>query len=193
MDLLFGRRGTSPSKSEPLSALATAHFALREHYQLRPREVAGICLRLLPSVSLEQTKQDLDNLFQSGESPAQVRYRLHQDEHGYLWLLLEDPDFERLVRTVRMVSFTVEANGHADRLLAAVFRFQEEEGGGSAPNVYWVYSYQRGKFYPFVPIGSGEQRDNGYELRLGAALASGLGLPVEKDKAHWYPLWDLPL
>ena len=85
------------------------------------------------------------------------------------------------------VSTALEAGGYGDRILAAVFAFRDEAG----KPVYWIYNYKRGAFYPFVPAGGEQRRDNERELRLKAQLEKDL--PMEPDMARWFPLWGVPL
>ena len=69
------------------------------------------------------------------------------DEYGYRWMILRDPDFEDLVVGVNAVSSAIQGGGYGDRILAAVFAFRDEK---DRP-LYWIYNYKRGAFYPFVP------------------------------------------
>jgi hypothetical protein len=57
--------------------------------------------------------------------------------------------------------------------------------------VYWIYNYKRGYFYPFVPAGGEQQRDNERELVLKAQI--GTDLPVEPELQRWFPLWGIPI
>ena len=36
--------------------------------------------------------------------------------------------------------------------------------------VYWIYGFKRGAFWPFIPTGEGQNRDNATELELKAKL-----------------------
>ena len=85
------------------------------------------------------------------------------------------------------MSTELQGGGYGDRLLAAVFAFRDEQ----AKPVYWIYNYKRGAFYPFVPAGGEQQRDNERELRLKAQI--GADLPVEAELERWFPLWDIPI
>ena len=114
-------------------------------------------------------------------------WRPSDDSFGYRWMILRDPDFEDLVTGVNAISGELEAGGYGDRVLAAVFPFEDEPGS----RVYWIYNYKRGAFYPFVPAGGEQQRDNERELRLRAQI--GAELPVEPELERWFPLWDIPL
>ena len=71
------------------------------------------------------------------------------DEYGYAWIILRDEDFEDLVVAINTVSSSLEGGGYGDRLLAAVFAFEEE-----GRPIYFIYNFKRGSFYPFVPAGS---------------------------------------
>ena len=80
-----------------------------------------------------------------------------------------------------------DMRGYGERLLAAVFSLRDEKNR----KVYWIYNFKRGAFYPFVPAGGAQQRDNERELRLKAQI--GADLPVEAELERWFPLWGAPL
>ena len=94
-----------------------------------------------------------------------------EDEFGYRWLVLGDPDFEDLVVALNTVSVQLQGGGYGDRLLAAVFAFEEK-----GKPIYFIYNFKRGAFYPFVPAPGDNARDNERELRIKAQL--GAELPV---------------
>ena len=62
--------------------------------------------------------------------------------------------------------------------------------GGKHP-VYWIYGYKRGAFWPFVPTGKDQDRNNAEELELKAKLEHEL--PIEQDLTRWFGLFDAPL
>ena len=96
-----------------------------------------------------------------------------------------DQDFEDLVVSLNTVSTELQGGGYGDRLLAAVFAFEEE-----GRPIYFIYNFKRGAYYPFVPKGE-RQRDNEHELRLKAQV--GAELPIEEELERWFPLWEIPL
>jgi len=57
--------------------------------------------------------------------------------------------------------------------------------------LYLIYNYKRGAFYPFVPGGGKQQRDNERELVFKAQLGSEL--PFEQELSRWFPLWGTPI
>ncbi|MFB6220850.1 MAG: hypothetical protein ABEH90_05365, partial [Halolamina sp.] len=96
------------------------------------------------------------------------------------------------VTSVHFAADEFVEQGFGSRLLAAVFGFERAEGGAdqSAPRAYWVYSFRRGAYYPFCPVGD-QERDNQTEFKLQAVL--GDELDIEDDESYWHPLWpDTP-
>ena len=83
----------------------------------------------------------------SSDSGTTVETR--DDEYDYRWMVLRDPDFDDLVVGVNAVSGALEAGGYGERILCAVFAFEDAKGRP----LYWIYNYKRGAFYPFVPAG----------------------------------------
>ena len=71
-------------------------------------------------------------------------------------------------------------------LFRSVFRFD-----GHDHPVYWIYGYKRGAFWPFVPTGKDQDRDNAEELELKAKLEPEL--PIEQDISRWFALFGAPL
>ena len=114
-----------------------------------------------------------------------TRFELRDDSFGTRWVILEDRDFEDLVSTLHLVGETIYDHGFGDRLLAAVLKFRYE-----GRDAYWIYSYKRGAFYPFMPTGN-RQRDNAAEMRLGTVMETER-IPVERSLEQWYALWEMP-
>jgi len=101
-------------------------------------------------------------------------------------VIVRDPDLEDQVTAVHAVASELEARGFGAQLLAAAFRFD-----GSGRPVYWIYGFKTGTWWPFVPSGAKQERDNARELELKAKLEQEL--PVEPDLSKWLALYDSPL
>jgi hypothetical protein len=108
------------------------------------------------------------------------------DSFGFEWIIVRDPDLEDQITAVHAVGSELGAKGFGEQLLAAVFRFD----GGAHP-VYWIYGYKRGAFWPFVPTGQEQERDNAQELDLKAKLDGEL--PIEPDLTRWFGVFDAPI
>jgi hypothetical protein len=89
---------------------------------------------------------------------------------------------------VHAVAQGLEEAGFGGQLLAAAFKFEAKFGDG--PDVYWIYGFKRGAFWPFVPKGE-KERDNAEELELKAKLENEL--PIEQDLSRWFGLFNAPL
>ena len=101
-------------------------------------------------------------------------------------MIVRDPDLEDQVTAVHAVASELEARGFGAQLLAAAFRFD----GGEHP-MYWIYGFKTGTWWPFVPTGEKQERDNAQELELKAKLEKEL--PIEQDLSKWLGLFDSPL
>lgn len=186
LDALFGRTKVAKSNVDNLFAMATAYVTLQVSHNYNSAGKAAVTFRPVSSGYFDEARRELDELLQIGQEAAGTAYTISTDEYGYVWVVLEDGDFEDLVTGVHEVSRTLGEHGFRDRLLAAVFAFSQE---GSRNEVYWIYSYKQGAFYPFAPTG-GKERDNGIEIRLSGSLEREL--PVLKEHAEWYALWGIP-
>jgi hypothetical protein len=105
------------------------------------------------------------------------------DSFGFQWVIVRDPDLEDQVAAVYGLANGLTEQGFGEQLLAAAFRFGDD--------VSWIYGFKTGTYWPFVPTGNGQERDNARELELKAKLEPEL--PVEQDLSKWFGLFDAPL
>ena len=119
----------------------------------------------LSAAEFVRAENELDELLGVVSSSTGARVTRRTGTYGYEWLVFDDPDFEDLVNAVHLVGAELQSRGFGPQLLAAVFRFD-----GQAHPVYWIYGYKRGAFWPFVPTGKEQERDNAEELELKAKL-----------------------
>ncbi len=186
IDALLGRVKPAVPRRDALFSISTAYITLEANLDIRHAGVAGICFKIVSSTTFERLQSDLEELLTLAKRDTATEYRIEKDSFGYLWIVLRDNDFEDLVTTINMISETVIENGFGGALLSSVFKFKNRSG----KEIYIIYNYKSGRFYPFVPEGA-RQRDEQYELKLNAVLSSEL--PLEKDISKWYPMWGLPL
>ena len=114
--------------------------------------------------------------------------RRREDSFGFQWLVVRDKDLEDMVTSVHLVSSELEARGFGEQVLVALFRFKARNEDRP---VYLVYGYKTGTFWPFIPTGEDQKRDNAEELELKAKLEKEL--PIEEDLTRWLALFDAPL
>jgi hypothetical protein len=185
--LLGGRRKLKVPTSDRLFAMSTAQVTMETAMGLHSAGKAAIVFQPLATADFEGIVRDMEEVVRGTGADAGTRIDATDDEFGYRWMVLSDPDFEDLVVGVNAVSSALEAGGYGERILCAVFAFRDER---DRP-VYWIYNYKRGAFYPFAPAGGEQQRDTERELRLKAQI--GAELPVEAELERWFPLWGIPI
>jgi len=185
-DVLSGRKKLPAPARERLFALTTAAVTLDTELGLKTAGVGAICFKPLSAGEFVRAESDVEQLLDSiaGEYGAKLERRT--DSLGFSWVIVRDPQLEDQVTAVHAVAQGLAEQGFGEQLLAAVFKFD----GGEHP-VYFVYGYKRGAFWPFVPTGKDQERDNAEELELKAKL--GGELPIEQDLTRWFGLFDAPL
>ncbi len=187
-DVITGKRKLKqPVPTDRVFAMSTAAVTLELELGLKSSGKAGIVFQPLATADFDQIVRDMEEVVRGTGEETGTSVQREDDSFGYRWMVLADPDFEDVVVGINAVSTALEAGGYGDRLLAAVFAFRDEAGKA----VYWIYNYKRGAFYPFVPSGGEQQRDNERELRLRAQI--GAELPVEPELERWFPLWGIPI
>ncbi|MDP9386298.1 MAG: hypothetical protein M3P50_13930 [Actinomycetota bacterium] len=187
-DVITGKRKLKqPAPTDRVFAMSTAAVTLELELGLKSSGKAGIVFQPLATADFDQIVRDMEEVVRGTGEETGTTVTREDDAFGYRWMVLADPDFEDVVVGINAVSTALEAGGYGDRLLAAVFAFRDEAG----KPVYWIYNYKRGAFYPFVPSGGEQQRDNERELRLRAQI--GAELPVEPELERWFPLWGIPI
>jgi hypothetical protein len=155
-------------------------------FGLRPAGAGAVVFKPLSSGDFVRAENDLQQLLEQVAAESGSKVERREDSFGYTWIIVRDPDLADQVTGVHAVAQGLEEQGFGPQLLAAVFRFD----GGKHP-VYWIYGYKRGAFWPFVPTGEDQNRDNSEELELKAKLEKEL--PVEPDLSRWFGVFDAPL
>jgi hypothetical protein len=187
-DVLFGRKKLKGAKLDRLFALSTAQVTLETELGLRPAGAAGVVFKSLSAGEFMRAEQEIDELLGVVAQTSGSEVRRRQDSLGYQWLVVRDRDFEDLVTGVHLVASELVAHGFGEQLLAALLAFERRD---SDRLTYLIYGFKRGAFWPFVPTGEGQERDNAEELRLRNELQGEL--PIEEDLSRWLGLFDAPL
>jgi hypothetical protein len=189
-DVLFGRKKLKGPARDRLFALTTAAVTLNVECGLKPAGAGAVVFKPLSAGDFVRVVNDVEQLLQSVAADNGSKLDRKSDTYGYEWVIVRDPDLEDQVTGVYGVANGLTEQGFGSQLLAAAFRFN---GAGSrdGESVYWIYGFKTGTFWPFVPKGGGQERDNARELELKAKLEKEL--PVEQDLSKWFALFDSPL
>jgi hypothetical protein len=196
LDVVMGRRKLASPAPDRLFAISTAYVTLESELGISSSRSAAIVFQPLSSADFQSIVKETEEVVRATSSDSGIEVESSDDSYGFRWLVLRGQSFDDLVVGINAVSGSLESGGYGDRVLCAVFAFQDGDG----QRVYWIYNYKRGSFYPFVPSvesvdsapGGGEGiRDNERELVLKAQI--GAELPVEPELERWFPLWGIPI
>ena len=188
-DVLFGRKKLKDPARERLFAISTAQITLQTELNLKPAGAAGVCFKALSAGEFVRAENELQQLLDAVAQESGSKVERKSDDLGFEWLVVRDDGFEELVASVHLVASELQDRGFGPQLLAAVFPFAGN--GFDEKHVYWIYGFKRGAFWPFVPTGEGQERDNAEELELKAKLEDEL--PIEQDLTRWFALFNAPV
>ena len=183
MGLFGGKRLKGGGK---LLAIAKAQTTLESEFGLQPAGVAAVVFRPPPAAEYMRAENELEALLQAATLGSASRVRRRSDSYGFEWLVVEGREFDDLVATTHRLSSELARRGFGSRLLAATFAFR-----GNEQPVQLIYGFDRQAFWPFVPTGTEQERDNQEEMRLKTGLETVL--PIEQDLTRWLGLFDAPL
>jgi len=187
-DTLLGRgKTTKPAKQDRLFALSTAYITLASAQGIVTTGTAAIVFQALATADFRAIVSEMEEVVKGTGDETGTTVTTSDDEFGYRWMVLNDPDTEDLVVGVNAVSDALAVGGYADRVLCAVFAFKDSE---QRP-LYLIYNYKRGTWYPFIPEGADKQRSTERELQFKAVI--GDELPIEPELERWFPLWGIPI
>ena len=188
-DAILGRRKVAGPAPDRLFAIATAYITLETEHRIVSRGTAAIVFQPLATGDFERIAADMEEVLRGTGTETGSTIATSEDSFGYRWMIVRDPDVEDLAVGVNAVSDQLRIDGYAERILCAVFAFQDPDG---AP-LYFIYNYKRGTWYPFAPAGdaAAQERATERELRLRAVI--GADLPIEPELDRWFPLWGIPI
>jgi hypothetical protein len=195
-DIFTGRHQVKGPAPDRLFAISTAYIALQTEHQTVPAGGAAIVFQALATSEFEATLKETEEVVTATGGESGTTVESQQDSFGYRWMVLRnsssDSCVEDLAVGVNAVSSSIETAGHGDRLLCAVFAFEDRRDAQRPQPVYFIYNYKRGYWYPFVPDpGQDQQRLTERELQLKAQMSDEL--PIEPERERWFPLWGIPL
>jgi len=173
---------TRDADPEDLFGMSTAYVTMEADLGYNNAGKAALCFSSVDSTDFGEMVDEVEAILEAGAEETGTTFSQHADDHGYNWVILDDNDPEDLLTSIHFAADTFIDQGYGSRLLAAVFAFDKS----NTDHAYWIYSFRRGGYYPFVPKGNHE-RDNRTEFKLQSVLDGELG--IEDDESYWYPLW----
>jgi hypothetical protein len=187
LSVITGKRKLAGPAPDRLFAISTAYVTLETSLSITSAGAAAIVFQPLATADFESILRDMEQVVRATAGDSGTGVESSDDSFGFRWLVLRGAGFEDLVVGINAVSTALEGGGYGERVLCAVFAFRDANG----KRIYWIYNYKRGFYYPFVPGGGAQQRDNERELVLKAQMTKEL--PLEPELERWFPLWGIPI
>ena len=191
-DVLTGRHKLAKPAPDRLFAISTAYVTMQTSLSITSRGGAAIVFQSLATADFRGIVRDMEEVVRSTAGDSGTTVETTEDSYGFSWLVLKGESFDDLVVGINAVATAIDDGGNGERLLCAVFAFADENArppvGGR--EIYLIYNFKRGAFYPFVPAGD-QHRDTERELVLRAQLGSEL--PIESELSRWFALWGIPI
>ena len=187
LDILRGKRELKQPAGDRLFAMSTAYIKFEMELELTTTGKAAIVFQPLATADFEGIVKDMEEVVNATGEETGTTVTSDDDEFGYRWMIIGDPELEDLAVGVNAVSDALAVGGYSDRVLCAVFAFEDT----TKQPIYFIYNYKRGYWYPFVPASGEQQRSVERELQLKAQI--GGELPIEPELERWFPLWGVPI
>ena len=92
---------------------------------LTTRGAAAIVFQPLATADFESIVHDMEEVVRATASDSGTTVTSSDDSYGFRWLVLRGSDFDDLVVGINAVSSALEAGGYGDRVLCAVFGFDD--------------------------------------------------------------------
>src|SRR4051812_34663400 len=175
LDALLGKRKLKAPAPDRLFALTTAYIDLEATQGIKTSGAAAIVFQPLDTGDFQQIVTEMQEVVTSVGGETGTTLETRDDQFGYRWMVLRDPDLEDLVVGVNAVSDALAVGGYQERVLCPVSGSQDAQ---KRP-LSLIYNYKRGSWSPSAPAGGSQQRDNERELRIKAQV--GADLPFEPE------------
>lgn len=173
------------SDSDSLFTLSSAYVDLETKLGLKSTGRAAISIKNIDGRLFSEAVDEISKLLDIFKNEFKLNYNTRRDSYGYLWIVLGDVKIEDLLACMSAIGDSVEDKGFSNQLLAAVFEFSD-----GVSKQYLIYNYKRNKFYPFAPTTGEKTVRIDDQMKIMSVMMDQI--PIEKDLALWYPLWDLP-
>ena len=126
-DVITGRRKLKQPAPDRLFAMSTAGVTLDTSMGLHSSGKAAIVFQPLATADFDAIVKDMEEIVGGVGDETGTTVEKSDDQYGYRWMILSDPDFEDLVVGVNGVSTALQGGGYGERILTAVFAFRDDQ------------------------------------------------------------------
>ena len=189
-------RKNKDHREEGIFSLASGYITLETKLGLTSTNRCGICIKNVNGTYFSDTVKEVQEFLRISNSEFRTEDILINDKYGYLWFMIRGISLEDILVASNGIADVITERGFRDHMLALVFEFRKPVSPNSNlvnPTLepqFLIFNYKREKFYPFVPLGTKEERQGDLELALMSIISKEI--PWESDMTVWYPMWDMP-
>ena len=188
-EFVLGHQPLGRARADLVYGMVAARLTLEVNLRLAVR-AAALAFNPPKQVQEPQSENRLDVLAASIATDIEAAIDKCDDDFGFRWLILRGSDLEELAVSLGVLA---EELGRADQLwgpLFAAFAFTDRSNAPNGRQAFWIFNFERGSFYPFVPTTYGD-RDTRREAQFASAVDGELKL--ERDRELWFPVWESPV
>src|SRR5918999_977243 len=116
LDIPRGKRELKQPADDRLFAMSTAYVKLELELALKTTGKAAIVFQPLATADFEAIVRDMVEVVKSTGEETGTEVTSTDDEFGYRWIILADPEMEDLVVGVNAVSTAIQGGGYGERV-----------------------------------------------------------------------------
>ncbi len=125
LDALLGKRKLKGPATDRLFAISTAYVGLDAQQGITTRGVAGIVFQPLATGDFRQIVDDMQEILSGTGSEMGSSVETKDDEFGYRWMIVRDPDIEDVAVGVNAVNDALAVYVISFFLMQALSRYRE--------------------------------------------------------------------
>src|SRR4051794_37651391 len=97
LDAIRGKKKLAGPAPDRLFAMSTAQVTFEIELEIKSRGRAGIVFQPLDTADFSQIVKDMEEIVSGTSTDSGTTLTSHDDDFGYRWMILEDPDLDDLV------------------------------------------------------------------------------------------------
>lgn len=173
--------------AQAVAAMGRSTTRLQQEFETFTTGQMGILVRPGQDQDGPMAQAELERALGTNEALRSYGYHVQLDSGGFPWVVIRAEGLVALTTAADAAGDALARTGLTSRTIAGVFPFTWKD-----QRLYWVYQPRVQGFSPFVPLGKTEEEERDHPLEVRMARAMEKSIPVVKDTAEWYPVWDMP-
>ena len=163
-------------------------------YSIQINNQTGVLLSPSKHSFFDDLKKNINSIISEGRASSKTRFNTVKDKFGYVWVLIEDDDFEELISTTYTIVNAVSQIVKSDTVIGSILKLDLDNSNlldvyQQVESCYLIFNSDLLGYYPFVPLN--EDRLSSLELDIQDILKLS-DLEAISDINKWYGVSDIP-